>query len=76
MSVVLSDNQFEAVMTALHNAQHDLSFHHGLHVTDVNTSWDIYCLDTIILIDAAISELEKLEYTIVFGLGSKICYAL
>ena len=65
MSVVLSDNQFEAVMKALLNAHHDLSFHHGLHVTDVqdaNISWNIDCLDSVSLIDAALSELDKLEY--------------
>ena len=62
LSVVLSDIQFEAVMKALLNAHHDLSFHHGLHVTDVDdvkTSFDIDCIETVNLIEGAMSDLDK-----------------
>ena len=65
MSVVLTDKEYETVMKSLIDARHDLAFFHGLHVTDiiddVNISWDIDCINTVELIDVAISDLDALH---------------
>lgn len=62
MSVVLSDTEFETVMKALLNAQHEFAFLHGLRVTDlldVSYTWELDCSDADNLISEAISVLDK-----------------
>ena len=62
MSVVLSDTEFETVMKALLNAQHEFAFLHGLRVTDVpevKYMWELDCSYPDNLITEAISVLDK-----------------
>ena len=53
MSVVLNDDEFEAVMKALLNA------HYVTDVRDVSISGDIDCADAVNLIEAAMSDCDK-----------------
>ena len=64
MSVVLSDKNFETVMNALLNAQHEFNFLHGLRVTDVpdvKYTFELDCYYPDSLISEAISVLDKLS---------------
>lgn len=62
MAVVLSDKDFKTVNSALLQAHLELSFVHGLHVTDVpdvEFTFDLDCSETTQLINDAISVLDK-----------------
>ena len=64
LSVVLSDNEFQTVMNALLNAQHEFNFLHGLRVTDVpdvRYTFELDCTYPDSLISEAISVLDKLS---------------
>ena len=63
LSVVLSDKEYETVMNALINAQHEFNFLHGLGVTDVldvNYTWELDCSYPDFLLHEAISLLITL----------------
>ena len=64
MPVTLTDEEYRTVMKALMNVEHELSFLHGLHVTDVPDvafTWDIDCIEVKRIIDEAISVLDRLD---------------
>lgn len=62
MHITLGEREYETVMNALLNVQHEFNFIHGLRVTDVpdvKYTWELDCSQTAELIDEAISVLEK-----------------
>ena len=64
MSVVLSDDDFQTVMKALLNAQHEFNFLHGLRVTDVpdvSYTFELDCSDVNKITEEAISVLENAD---------------
>ena len=64
MSVVLSDDDFQTVMKALLNAQHEFNFLHGLRVTDVpdvRYTFELDCSDVNKRTEEAISVLEEAD---------------
>ena len=64
MHITLSESEYETVMNALLNAQHEFAFLYGLRVTDVpdvRYTWELDCSQTANLIDEAISVLDKLS---------------
>lgn len=66
INFTLSKKDFETVMNALLNAQHEFNFLHGLRVTDVHDvkyTWELDCSYPDNLINEAISVLDKLSDT-------------
>ena len=62
MSITLTDNEIQKVMHALALAEHDLSFLHGVRVTDIpdeNTSWEVNNHETLQQISEAFALLDK-----------------
>ncbi|MBR0249868.1 MAG: hypothetical protein IJQ77_02190 [Synergistaceae bacterium] len=61
MHITLSEKQYETVMNALLNVQHEFNFLHGLRVTDVpdvKYTWELDCSQTACCVEKAISILD------------------
>ena len=61
MHITLSEREFETVMNALLNVQHEFNFLHGLRVTDVpdvKYTWELDCSQTACCVEKAISILD------------------